>query len=767
MFFFFLAAQICFGQWQIINEGFSGRAIHFVNENTGWMAGYGTLLKTTDGGENWNSIPIDENWWIGRLAFINETVGWATGYTYINFIGTSYIWKTTDGGNNWIQQISIISNTFSFHSIYALDENNVFAAGGDRIYKTTNGGTNWLNVAPVSQGRNYFSVWFSDSQTGVIVGNYNDNASLKGIVLKTNNGGSNWDITTANEFNNIYDLQFIDNTKGYFRANYDTINYICKTEDLLLSWNIVTQHPYPINSYQYLDSNTVYAIMMDSLYLNNVMKSTDGGNSWSKKCTLNEGINYPNICFISFEDAFILAGSHYDYPILYRSNDYGESWKVEKFSNDINNVFMSTADKLILFGGWCVVGAARCRCQGDVFDLSISAKTLDVIGYSELFRFGPYYYDNNALYILATTSNSMYCEQKTKIYKSDLNGQNLITIYDSDSTVYWYVGEDISFYNETDGFVVGKYYDLISSAGGGILFTTDGGNNWDLGWKFPDTTINNVGYWYNLLSISFTPTAGWSVGESGLIVKYTPQTGWQKQISATDLRLNKVFFSDDNHGWIAGGYRDDTWNYFECIFLKTTNGGLDWNTVSNIPYLFEDLYFLDNNLGWAIGYDSNGTGGILKTTDGGNTWTIDTGDLSGKLKALHIKDNYGWAVGDNGLILRTTDVGTVWIEDEPTQPTEFILEQNYPNPFNPSTEISYQLPVGSNVILKVYDILGNEIATLVDEYKPAGRYEVEFSIYSDEGRNLPAGRQGLSSGIYFYQLKAGEYASVKKMILIK
>jgi hypothetical protein len=85
----------------------------------------------------------------------------------------------------------------------------------------------------------------------------------------------------------------------------------------------------------------------------------------------------------------------------------------------------------------------------------------------------------------------------------------------------------------------------------------------------------------------------------------------------------------------------------------------------------------------------------------------------------------------------------------------FSLGQNYPNPFNPNTLISYQLPTGSNTVLKVYDILGSEAATLVNEYKPAGRYEVEFS-----GAALP-------SGVYFYQIQAGSFVSTKKMILLK
>ncbi|MBK9097732.1 MAG: T9SS type A sorting domain-containing protein [bacterium] len=97
----------------------------------------------------------------------------------------------------------------------------------------------------------------------------------------------------------------------------------------------------------------------------------------------------------------------------------------------------------------------------------------------------------------------------------------------------------------------------------------------------------------------------------------------------------------------------------------------------------------------------------------------------------------------------------VGVEDEISSPTEFLLLQNYPNPFNPSTIISYQLPVSSDVTLKVYDVLGNEIATLVDEYKPSSRYEVEFDAVS------------LPSGVYFYQLRAGDFIQTRKMILIK
>ena len=94
-------------------------------------------------------------------------------------------------------------------------------------------------------------------------------------------------------------------------------------------------------------------------------------------------------------------------------------------------------------------------------------------------------------------------------------------------------------------------------------------------------------------------------------------------------------------------------------------------------------------------------------------------------------------------------------KDSTDMPTHFILGQNYPNPFNPTTEISYSIPKDETVTLKVYDILGREVATLVDEEKSAGTYTVEF-----DGNRL-------SSGTYYYCFQAGNFVENKKMILLK
>jgi len=116
------------------------------------------------------------------------------------------------------------------------------------------------------------------------------------------------------------------------------------------------------------------------------------------------------------------------------------------------------------------------------------------------------------------------------------------------------------------------------------------------------------------------------------------------------------------------------------------------------------------------------------------------------------EDTLGFAYVYDGIIVSVNqnDLSTV---------NSYRLEQNYPNPFNPSTKISWQSPVGSWQTLKVYDLLGREVATLVDEYRPAGEYEVEFS--PESSIKYPA------TGIYFYTLRAGDFIQTRKMVLIK
>jgi len=154
----------------------------------------------------------------------------------------------------------------------------------------------------------------------------------------------------------------------------------------------------------------------------------------------------------------------------------------------------------------------------------------------------------------------------------------------------------------------------------------------------------------------------------------------------------------------------------------------------------------------AVSYDIQ----ISKDSTFNNLFKEYTGltDTSISIDSLDYSAKYYWrvkTVSSLGYIYWSA----IWKFTTISLPTKFELYQNYPNPFNPTTKIKYDLPVKAHVLLKIYDILGREVLTLVNEERPAGSYKVEFN-----GKNL-------ASGIYFYMLKAGNYYSVKKMILMK
>lgn len=117
---------------------------------------------------------------------------------------------------------------------------------------------------------------------------------------------------------------------------------------------------------------------------------------------------------------------------------------------------------------------------------------------------------------------------------------------------------------------------------------------------------------------------------------------------------------------------------------------------------------------------------------------------------VNTKDSIEFSIGDvNGIMMMKTFVLNF------LAPSEFRLEQNFPNPFNPATTIQYQLPSTSNVSLKIYDVLGNEVVTLVNEKQDAGYKEIKFNA------------NRYASGMYIYRLTAEKYVSTKKLLLLK
>ena len=378
-----------------------------------------------------------------------------------------------------------------------------------------------------------------------------------------------------------------------------------------------------------------------------------------------------------------------------------------------------------------------------------------------------------------------------------------------------------SLNNLSDVFLVHPSMGWISSSSHPEIYrTTDHGETWET--QNMQTPISAIYFvWYNL---------GFAGGIDGDVFKTTDMGENWINIGSIGKPIRDISFIYDFHlnpiGYICG---DDgaLWAINDTILSDISSGlSVDFSAISS-PQINKvwicgnsSIYFFDGNIitkqftssvllnsvhmephYYNLGLTVGDSGYSAKTTDSGQTWieVLNPDTLKRSLYDVYFVGTIGWAVGNQGVILRSTNHGTSWmieetnltscrlgsvhisgstggfgpilavgenktalinpivvsVDDEPITIDDFELFQNYPNPFNPTTIIKYQIPGLSYVTIKVFDVLGNEVATLVNDEKPAGSYEVGF-----DGSNL-------TSGIYFYQLRAGDYTETKKMILLR
>ncbi|MGD8781057.1 MAG: YCF48-related protein [Ignavibacteria bacterium] len=342
--------------------------------------------------------------------------------------------------------------------------------------------------------------------------------------------------------------------------------------------------------------------------------------------------------------------------------------------------------------------------------------------------------------------------KKCLLYKSIDNGTNWIP---------YTLPEDLSvnclyFADNNEGWAI-----LNESGASRIYHTADGGENWTVqmnGTTSDGWTIRELFCWY-----FFDKNNAIAAGNYGYII-YTTDGGstWNYRDTPISTQLWNIYFVDDTNGWIVGGAGN---------LLYTTDKGVTWNELSlGITQNLKSVHFIDQNNGWVAGGVSNTNQGIIySSNDGGLTWSQETLSSNRDLNDIFFLDNNSaWAAG-NYCTVYHYGTTTTSAEELTALPDEFELNQNYPNPFNPTTTISFTIPTPPNpspyqgerareglfVSLKIYDILGNEVATLVDEQKSPGYYEVEFDASC------------LSSGVYLCALKHSENYKVMKMLLLR
>ena len=305
---------------------------------------------------------------------------------------------------------------------------------------------------------------------------------------------------------------------------------------------------------------------------------------------------------------------------------------------------------------------------------------------------------------------------------------------------------------------------------GGVYWvqkTTNGGANWTLqnppslgsSWASGQNTlfmIDDTFYGFGSSGPTTSLPKSYITSNGGTTWYNAVMTG--APVGSSQHFCSNVTFSSNKLNGIGGSSNTST------TISRTTNGGVSWFTQA-IPSTVTTGYL---NAKWVpnsstvfiVVSPSSGVTQSFKSTDNGATWTALTWP-SGVTYCTHM-DMYVsgttatlYASCSDGSVCKLTQTVTGINDPQAVTPSEYKLEQNYPNPFNPKTTINYSIPKASFVTLKVYDVLGSEVMTVVSEQQSAKNYsyDVDFSK--------------LSSGVYYYTIKAGNYSATKKLMLVK
>ncbi len=306
----------------------------------------------------------------------------------------------------------------------------------------------------------------------------------------------------------------------------------------------------------------------------------------------------------------------------------------------------------------------------------------------------------------------------------------------------------------------------MGSTSGMLWVSTNGGVNFNFFNGIYGESIYKT-YFINTLTGWVTTLYGTDVPYSKRRILKTTNSGQNWAMQFRDSSTNsfsssnfEIQFVNQNTGF--GLYYKDTYSNDNATFLKSTNGGTNWDSTT-LPYnKSKALYFADGNMGWIAGGWYPDSIMILRTTNGGNEWQIQKKGVNSITAMYFVNNLTGWAVGYNGVILKTVTGGLTGVQNISSEvPSAFSLSQNYPNPFNPVTKIRFDIQKpefrsqNSEVTLNIFDITGKEVATLVNERLQAGTYETTF-----DGSEL-------NSGVYFYRLTAEGFSETKRMLLIK
>lgn len=659
-----------------------------------------------------------------------KTLSFASNSTGYTFAGTfeDGIFYSLDDGNNWSSCNNGLTNLYINYLLINISGNIFAGTNGDGIFRSTDNGQNWVAV---NSGLTNLKVRCitNNSQGDLFIGAHNNN------VYKSTNNGDDWIQITSNlPASQVKTLIVLSNDdilagldwEGVFRSTNAGTSWIQTGTGLPAGY---------LNNFALDEAGNLYL----SCSSNGLFKSTDNGNTWfSTNITLNTVyavITNGNIVIASGDgirvsddngstwypptggligDYYFALGKDNEGHILvrsrigeiYHSSNNGFNWnQLNKEITDLSIYTILTTSDGKYFASTQDGGVFRSTNIGENWQLVFGDRRI-------------------TSFLEGSTGSIFMGTWSGEFWKSLDGGVNWVQLgslpesvwslaFDSNGNLFAATANGL--YKSTDDGTTWIFAGLVSvssvmimngnifagSIGNGIYRATNGGNNWTL-LNNGLTNLGVVSMTYNSSGYLYAASSGGSTG-------YTP------------------------------------------LFLSTNNGD-DWTRIDQDFEYDNNPVVLVNSIDEVyVGLSSL----VMKTTDNGQTWdSVGTGFSNGDIFDLNIDMNGYLIAGVFGSGVWRSVNSTTSVESLDL-PEQFTLFQNYPNPFNPSTKIKFSIPEQDIIQIKVFDVLGKEIKTILNDYRKSGTYEVDF-----DASNLP-------SGVYFYRIISGSYAETKKMLLLR
>ena len=733
-------------------------------------------FKSTDGGETWFKINdgLDEQWLGGSLVlgFLemdpqDNNVLYAAVGREPGFGGKAAggIYKTTNGGNNWT---AVLPWDFAFTAVtIAPSDNNIVYAGKDmQIFKSTDSGNSWVNLGFNCPG------YFLGIPIGMAVDPYDPEVvyvnNYNGGVFKSTDGGESWfPASRGYSGESVYDVAVVNGNPSFIyvmgrcglskskNGGHDYIGISIREFEV---GRCVAYHP-----------NNPQILYAGNSWGGSIYKSEDEGQSWIELCdfveidpdTLSDSPELPTQVTSYRMQAIEISKSNPN--IIYAGiiNDWlaGDIYANSEIVSGYG-IFKSIDEGT----NWVQINEGIPNGYRQIYDLSIHPSNPDIV-YAAV--------RNSGIYKTIDGGN---------IWQPKNNG--LVSLYISTIAIDPNNPETI-------------YAGTIN--GSGILKSTNGGETWN-----PTSEGMTLVCPSNLLPIGGS-IKGVSLEKPKVFNFYGNYAEWpwstvsdivvdltnSQIVYASDLMFGVYRSNDGGTNWIQ---INDGLSMREVSSLAISDDGKILYAGTNGGGVFR-LVFGENQAPLIISTIPNASDTVsisqgdslifevMACDLNGDTlsyaWSLDSQFLEGEIGSRYLLKTIGLVLGDHLLNVevadRDTSVSVSWdikfitptaIDNKELAniPNSFALRQNYPNPFNPETTIKYELPKSAQIVVKIHNLLGQEINTLVNEHKKAGYFTINWDGKNSNGHCV-------SSGIYLYRIDAvsekQHFIQTKKMILLQ